>query len=71
MRVLIVGFMTFLFAAFVLWLAGAFISGVWSPMLWVGPGRFLYVVMLFVVALPAGIFGGIGYYENIEKKRKR
>lgn len=71
MRVLIVGFMAFLFTAFILWLAGAFISGVWSPMLWAGPGRFLYVVMLFVIALPAGVLGSCGYYEEIERKRKR
>lgn len=71
MRVLIVGFMAFLFAAFILWLAGAFISGVWNPMVWVGVGRFLYVVMLFCVALPAGIGCGCWYHDEMDKPRSK
>lgn len=71
MRVAIVGFMAFLFMGFILWLCGAFISGVWSPMMWVGPGRFLYVVMLFIVALPTGIGCGCWYHDEQNRARRR
>lgn len=70
MRVLSVGVMGFFVAAVLLWLAGAFISGIWNPMLWLGIGRFTYVVMLFCVALPAGIGAGVSYDDAMKRGRR-
>lgn len=70
MRVLSVGFMSFIFAGVVLWLCFGFVSGVWAPMAWVGPGRALFVLALLCVALPAGICGGMCYEEHLARLRK-
>lgn len=71
MRVAIVGFMAFLFMGFILWLCGAFISAVWNPMLWDGFGRFVYVLMVFCIALPTGVGAGAWYDDEQSKQARR
>lgn len=70
MRTLIVGFMAFMMMAAILWLCGAFISAIWNPMLWDGFGRFIYVLMVFCIALPTSVGAGV-WYEDEQRKGRR